>query len=178
MRNLLTLFILFIAQQGSTQERDPVSKGNYKYSLSLEASQPLGEFNETHQFGISLRYVHHGGPVTKQGDRSNFIYGIGLSWLPGRTEPVNSFGYEYGDFFYTYVSGGLLYWLNKNWELNASAGPALSRYATSYRFNLYAGVQTTYVFSPALGGRAGIHLLKELDAAAVSMTTLGLVYVF
>ncbi len=178
MRQLIFFIFLLFSLPVFPQGNDSSYQVNGQ-SLSLEASQPLGEFYETHQLGIRLQYksvLKRSKTMLSNGP--GLIYGGGLGWHSGKKEAVNAFEYEYNDLFYAYIAGGIFYRVKKDWEINLNLGPALIRYAKTTRFNVYAGLQSTYQISDFIGVRAGIHLLKENGAGAIAMTALGLAYVF
>lgn len=178
MRQLFFFIFLLPALPLFSQGNDSIY-WVYRNSVSLEASQPLGEFSETHHIGISARFsrrvemMNTGTPA-----RFGWIYGGGLGWNKGKKESLNGYRFRYEDFIRAYLMGGISYWFLKNAEAGLSLGPSLTRYHSVNRFNLYGGLHTTVHFNGNFGAEAGLDFLKENKAAWMAMVKLGAVYRF
>ena len=182
MRIFASLALLLMPLLVFSQEQQTQTEPVYDHSVSLFASFPLGEFSETHSPGISARYMRQVAAGRRNNARSprkpGWIYGGGLGLNKGKKVELNDFGYRYRDYLVAFLAGGVNYFFTKNSEAGISLGPSLTRYRDVYRFNLYAGLFTTYHFDGNFGATAGLDILKENKAAWMAMIKAGATYRF
>ena len=182
MQVIIFLLTLFPALPVFSQVGNNAAKG-FEHEASLQVLRSLGEFGETHPYGVRLAYRHSkhrfGQLDSVPRKRIGLIYGAGFSWLDGRVENLQDVPpYRYGDFIHLFFFGGAQYRICRNGELSIQAGPALSRYSETTRYNWYAGVNGSFRLNSRWGIQGGFDFFKEKGAAWVATARLGLAYSF
>jgi hypothetical protein len=182
MRSIILLLTVCLTLPVFSQDGNNAKKG-FEHEVSLQFLRSLGEFGETHPYGARLAYRHSkhrfGLLDTLPGKRIGFVYGGGLSWLNGRVEERQNLpSYRYDDFICLFFFGGVQYRICRNGELSLRAGPALSRYSETTRYNWYSGANGGFQLNSRWGIQAGFDFLKENRSAWLAMAQLGMAYSF
>ena len=182
MRAIILLLTFCLSLPAFSQDGSNATKG-FEHEAGLQVLRSLGEFGETHPYGVRLAYRHSkhrfGRLDTLPGQRIGLIYGGGFSWLRGRVEEWQNLpAYRYDDFMYLFFFGGAQFRICRNGELAVQAGPALSRHSETTRYNWYVGANGNFQWNSRWGIQAGFDFLKEHRSAWLAMAQLGLAYSF
>ena len=108
MRAIILLLTFCLSLRAFSQDGSNATKG-FEHEAGLQVLRSLGEFGETHPYGVRLAYRHSkhrfGRLDTLPGQRIGLIYGGGFSWLRGRVEEWQNLpAYRYDDFMYLFFS--------------------------------------------------------------------------
>jgi hypothetical protein len=106
----------------------------------------------------------------------NPLYGAFAGWHKGKKEFVNGvYEFRYADFMYAALFGGAEYRFPGRGAIGISLGPAVSRYRSINRFNVYSGIRGDLFFTDHFGITAGMNFQKEMNSAWIAMAGIGAV---
>ncbi|MGQ0739294.1 MAG: hypothetical protein ACT4OJ_09565 [Bacteroidota bacterium] len=154
--------LVFTISSASAQSK------SYSAVLSAGFNFPVRIFAQTHIPGISIEFAaakrRYGRMPAKPAKKFAFAYGGGLHYYFGNKEIVSGYPYRYPAFIFINVAGGAIYNPHKKANISLTAGPALSRYNGSTRFNITAALSASYYFTERWGITPALLLINETGA--------------
>lgn len=136
------------------------TKGN-RVSINAGPEFPLGTFSETHRAGISSGISFRPRKLKPL----HFMASSRISYYPGKKETVSGYSYRYGNYAALGIYGGAVWHIKLPFSISWMAGPALSCYRKTARFNLGSVLDLNWQMNPRWGISPGISLLKENGAS-------------
>lgn len=147
----------------------PAQVNGYRWNLSAGAAIPAGLFAETHFAGAGItadysnkRFGQADSTIKKKLD---YIISSGLSHYFGRTEKISGYPYTYRGYLIFHTYGGVIYNAGKKVNIHLTAGPALSHYNKTIRFNIGSDIGGSFYFSKKWGISPGLLMIAEPGAA-------------
>ncbi|MBM3415577.1 MAG: hypothetical protein FJY20_03830 [Bacteroidetes bacterium] len=163
-------------------EKAGAQPDGYVWNIAAGGHLPAGIFHETHFPGISagIEYSKHrfGKFDSLHENKWAYILGSRLDYYPGRKEEKSGYSFSYSDYFVFHISGGVMYNPVTSVNIRLTAGPALSYYKKTIRFNISSALHSSWYFSPKWGISPGILMITETGARPLWSGSLTANYCF
>ena len=101
----------------------------YSNSIGLSLSLPIGDFSDTHSFGVGLNYSWSNDRFGKRSARPEnpigFTFNVGADYYFGKKENTGVYSYDYPGYTYFHAYGGIMHNPCTNGYIDLTAGPVL-----------------------------------------------------
>ena len=170
MKILSLLFLLLMHLQMTGQQVSGKKTNTGKDNLlTVGAEIPIGDFSNTHLFGIGIEYLRSKSKFGIISDNSKgkiaFVYGGGAAVYIGKKETISFYSYKYPAYFFMKATAGFLYKPGLKSGFTITAGPAIGMYDGNSQFNLTGKMDGSYFISEKMAITPGIILMKEMTVA-------------
>lgn len=129
---------------------------------------PFAVFADTHFPGVGIRVEYSdkrfGKLPAELKKKFGYVLVSGIDHYFGRTEKTSGHSFTYAGYSVFHLYGGAIYNAGKKMNINLAAGPALSRYNGSTRFNIGSTLSATYYLSGKWGISPAIMMIMETGA--------------
>lgn len=146
----------------SEQNVHPAGKSNI---ISAGIHIPIGEFSSTHDIGLGIEYSwshHRFGRINEIPLNSiGFATNIGANYYFGKKEMIGVYPFEYSDYTFLHMHGGIIYNPGKKANISLTAGPALGIYSSHTQFNIGANLKGSYYVNKNIAIAPVITIMKE-----------------
>lgn len=140
----------------------------YSWNISAGVILPVGTFSETHWAGISLQGEYSrsrfGKMNTKPKKLVDYFLSTGTDFYFGKKEMVSSYPFTYAGYFILNTNAGLICNTGKQSNIRLGAGPAMSLYKKTPRFNISSSIAGSWYLSKTTGITAGLQMIQETGA--------------
>lgn len=146
----------------------PAQVNGYRWNVSAGVNVPAGLFAETHLAGAAIEADYSnkrfGQVDSAMKKKFDYIVSSGFSYYFGRTEKISGYPYTYRGYLIFHTYGGAIYNINNKVNIRLAAGPALSRYNKTTRFNIGFNIGGSFYFSKKWGISPGLSIITEMGA--------------
>lgn len=160
-------FLIFIVATSAAQVKQVDKKNN---ALAIGLYTPIGDFGESHVIGIGAEYRFI--PFRQPNDSSDakqiaFVIIGGIHYYFGKNIVVNSYEFDFGNFFDIHLKPGLIYLPFKRSIIQLSAGPAANLYKQNIRVGVGTDLFTSYYLIEKISVGPAIHFRKFSNTTAL-----------
>jgi len=143
-------------------------KGN-NWTIAAGMHFPVAVFSATHFPGAGIKVEYSDNrfgqfPATLK-KKLGYILSTGIDHYFGRTEKTGGYSFTYGGYSIFQLYGGVICNTGKKANINLVAGPALSRYNGTTRFNIGSNLSATYFLSRKWGISPSMMMIVETGAS-------------
>jgi hypothetical protein len=157
----LYLILCILVKTSIAQERGAKGRSN---AVSAGVDIPIGSFSHTHSVGIGLEYSlsnHRYGYMDTLPEKPFALtVNAGADHYFGKKEMVGIYPYEYPDYSYLHICGGIIYHANRKTNLQFMAGPALGFYSGNAAIGFEINLGSSYYLKKRIAITPEIILMK------------------
>jgi hypothetical protein len=166
---LLLLIFINLELQAQPDTILPGSNG-----VNLGIGLPLGEFGETHAFGLSLGYSRSkkrlGQMTSKPVKPFGFILNGALNYFFGKKETILYTSYKYPNYLVVTTYAGVIYNPCKKGNIHLIAGPFFSLYDSNLEVGIGLSLEGSYYLKSNFGISPVLQLLKHSGSNPLLVT--------
>ncbi|HYC40632.1 MAG TPA: hypothetical protein VEB63_09095 [Chitinophagaceae bacterium] len=164
-KTLFLITTLLAATSGFGQNGENTGKSN---NIGFGISVPIGDFSDTHSFGLGLNYSwsnHRYGKMTaRPADPIGFTFNAGVDYYFGKKETVNMYTYDYPGYTYIHAYGGIMHNPCTNGFLELTAGPVLGLWDGNSEFGFGVNLGGSFGICRSMGINPFFTLMKHSDS--------------
>jgi hypothetical protein len=140
----------------------------YSNSIGLNLSLPLGDFSNTHSFGLGLNYAWSNDRFGKRSARPEnpvgFTFNAGVDYYFGKTETTGTYTYDYPGYTYFHAYGGIIHNPCTNGYIDLTAGPVLGVWDGGSEFGFGINLGGSFGICRNFGVNPFVTLMKHSDS--------------
>jgi hypothetical protein len=183
MKKLCLLISICVAIHSSAQQnKNKVLPHGNSNSISVGANVAIGNFWNTHPFGIGVAYSWSNHRFGETDSIPSCLFGFtgnaGIDYYFGKEESVGAFKYKYSNYIFFHTYGGVILTASKKISMELTTGPLLGLYKSTTQFGFALNLNGSFYVSQNMAITPSVQLFKLHRSDALYTGALKLTYCF